>query len=143
MHELAIGIKIWHIYGFVLQDGDTIDQVMQTVVDSLVRSPIFLEPKIFILMELFYKLQYEHIDAILTSIETRFGEDEEDEDGSNSYLLCNLNPIKTACHMLMLLDLISQRYSMASLRTDQLSEDIITQARSVLDKLFFPRQMKF
>jgi len=40
----------------------------------------------------------------LISMEERFGEIE--ENGSNSYLLCNLNPIKTACHMLMLLDLI-------------------------------------
>jgi hypothetical protein len=105
MHELSMAIKIWHLYGFVLQAGNAIEQVMQAVVNSFESSPIFLEPKIFILMELFYKLQYEHIDTVLTSIELRFGEIE--EDGSNSFLLCNLNPIKTACHMLMLLDLIS------------------------------------
>ena len=39
-----------------------------------------------------------HIDAILSSLEKRFGDIE--EDGSNAYLLCNLNPIKTACHLL-------------------------------------------
>ena len=57
-------------------------------------------------------------------MEDRFGEIE--EDGSNSYLLCNLNPIKTACHMLMLLDLISERYSMTSLRTSELNDIILT-----------------
>ena len=46
-------------------------------------------------------------------------------DGSNSYLLCNLNPIKTACHMLMLLNEIQNKYSMASLRTEGLTEIII------------------
>ena len=69
------------------------------------------------------ELNYEHIDEILTSMEERFGEIE--ADGSNSYLLCNLNPIKTAVHMLMVLDYINERYSMAKLRTEKLSEIIL------------------
>ncbi len=81
------------------------------------------------------------MDKILTSMEQRFGEIE--EDGSNQYLLCNLNSIQTACHMLNLLDMIEKRYSMAKLRTGGLYEIILNQARSVLDKLFFPKQMKF
>ena len=81
-------------------------------------------------------LNYEHIDEILTSMEERFGEIE--EDGSNSYLLCNLNPIKTAVHMLMVLSYINQRYSMSALRTDGLSEIILKQGKSILDRLFFP-----
>lgn len=84
-----------------------------------------------------HQLTYEHVDAILTSMEERFGEIE--EDGSNSYLLCNLNSIQTACHMLNLLDMIENRYSMAKLRTSGLYEIILAQARSVLDRLFFPR----
>jgi len=104
MHELSMGIKIWHEYGVVLQAGSAIESVIQSVVDSFNGSPILLEPKIFLLIELFHWLRYEHIDTILSSIEERFGEIE--EDGSNSFLLCNLNPIKTACHMLMFLDII-------------------------------------
>lgn len=45
----------------------------------------------------------------------------------------------TACHFLMLLDQIEKRYSMASLRTQALYEVILKQARSVLDRLFFPK----
>ena len=65
------------------------------------------------------QLTYSHIDRILSSIEERFSEIA--EDGSNSYLLCNLNPIKTACHMLMLLDQIQSRYSVSRLRTENLA----------------------
>ena len=61
------------------------------------------------------------------------------EDMSNSFLLCNLNPIKTAVHMLQLLSQIEARYSVTSLRTQNLSETINNQARAVLDTLFFPR----
>ena len=77
----------------------------------------------------------------MSSLEDIFPEIE--ESGNNSILLCNLNPIKTACHLLMTLDLIAERYSMASLRTSSLNETIIKQARSVLDKLFIPQQLKF
>lgn len=41
------------------------------------------------------------VDEVLSSMEQSFGEAE--EDGSNYYLLCNLNPVKTAVHMLMIL----------------------------------------
>ena len=44
--------------------------------------------------------------------------------------------------MLMLLDQIGERYSMASLRTSALNEIILTQARSILDRLFFTLHMK-
>ena len=74
-------------------------------------------------------------------MEERFGEIE--EDGSNSYLLTNLNPIKTAVHMLMVLSLIDDRYSMAKQRTETLSDIILGQGKSVLDKLFFPHQIKY
>ena len=57
-------------------------------------------------------------------MEERFGEIE--EDGSNSYLICNLNPIKTAVHMLMILSQIVERYSMANLRTEALTEIILS-----------------
>ena len=69
-----------------------------------------------------YQLKYEHIDRILTSMEERFSE--VDEDGSNSFLVCNLNPIKTACHLLMLLSQIEQYFSIASKRTEELFEKI-------------------
>lgn len=68
-------------------------------------------------------LSYEHIDLVLTSLEEHFGEIA--EDGSNSYLLCNLNPILTAVSMLMLLNQIKDRYSVTELRTDNLSEIIL------------------
>lgn len=45
---------------------------------------------------------YNHVDAMLTSMEDRFGE--QAADGSDSFLLNNLNPIKTAVHFLMLLN---------------------------------------
>ena len=77
-----------------------------------------------------------NVDKILTSLEQCFGEVK--EDGSNCYLLCNLNAIQTACLLLNLLDKIEKRYSMAKLRTSGLYEVILTQARSVLDCLFFP-----
>ena len=66
-----------------------------------------------------------------------------DEDGSDSPLLHNLNPIKTAVHFLMLLSEIEQRYSMAILRTQNLAEQILNLTKSVLDRLFFPQQMSF
>lgn len=55
-------------------------------------------------------------------MEERFSEI--NEDGSNSYLLCNLNPIQTAVHMLMLLSMIEERYSVTGLRTANLGDII-------------------
>ena len=79
--------------------------------------------KIYLLMQVIDQLNYEHVDSILVSCEERLGEIA--ADGSNSYLLTNLNQIKTACHMLMLLDLINDRYSMTKLRTDTLAEILL------------------
>ena len=72
--------------------------MLDALVENFIATPFLLETKIYLLMQVIYELNYEHVDAVLTSIEERFGEIA--EDGSNSYLLCNLNPIKTACHML-------------------------------------------
>ena len=43
----------------------------------------------------------------------------------------------------MLLDKIKSKYSIASLRTEALSSIILQQAKKVLDRLFFPKQIKF
>lgn len=74
-------------------------------------------------------------------MEDRFDGDQDDV--NNLFILSNMNPIKTACHLLMLMSEFESRYSMASLRTESLYEAILSQARSVLDKLFFPKQMKW
>ena len=76
--------------------------MLDACVAAFIAGPDLLEAKIFLLMQLLYKLEYEQIDKILTSMELRLNEVE--EDGSNQYLLTNLNPIKTACHIMMLLD---------------------------------------
>ena len=54
----------------------------------------------FLIMQNFQELNYEHIDKILITMEDSLS----DADCTNSYLLNNLNSIKTACHILMLLD---------------------------------------
>jgi len=92
-------------------------------------------------MELLEDMKYEHFNAILTSLEDRYSDFA--ADGSNSLLLNNLNPIKTACHLLMLLNKIKDGYSLTKLRVDELSKKIITRARYVLDNLFFPQQMHY
>lgn len=92
------------------------------LVNSFTKSPSFLEIKTYLIVQVINDLEYEHVDGILTSMEQKFGEIE--EDGSNSYLLCNLNPIKSAVHMLMILNQIEQHYSMAVLRTKNLAEKI-------------------
>ena len=78
--------------------------MIRACVDAFVKSADLLESKIYLVMQLLNSMSYEHIDRILSSMEERFGEIA--EDGSNSYLLCNLSPIKTACHMLNLLNQI-------------------------------------
>ena len=72
-------------------------------------------------------------------MEKSFGE----FNSGSSYLLCNLNAIQTASHLLALLSEIEKRYSLAGLRTQNLSDKIGKLARSVLVKLFYPEQMKF
>ena len=92
-------------------------------------------------MELLDYMKYEQLNAILTSLEERYSMIA--KDGSNSLLLNNLNPIKTACHLLILLKRIEGRYSLTRLRTDELSDIIKKRARAVLNHLFFPLQMKY
>lgn len=82
------------------------------------KSPSLNEVKIYFITLMIRKLSFVHVDRILTMLEERFAEIA--EDGSNSYLLCNLNPIMTAVHLLNLLSLIEKRYSVTSLRTENL-----------------------
>ena len=125
----------------MLQEADNVDQVIKAVVKSFVASSSLLEPKIYLLLELLEEMKYEQLNAIITSLEDRYSSIA--KDGSNALLLNNLNPIKTACHLLILLKQIEGRYSLTKLRTAALSSIIIARARSVLDRLFFPLQMKY
>ena len=95
----------------------------------------------YFVIEVLDKLSYEQIDQLLISYENNL--EESAPDGSSYYLLCNLNPVKTACNILFLADLIGQRYPIASLRTEAISETFIGSCKTVLDKLFLPRQMKY
>lgn len=117
---------MWNQYELELIAPDCLSEVLRSLVNSFVKTPQFLEVKIFFLLRVIDEFTYEHVDKILCSIEQRFGEME--EDGSNSFLLCNLNPIKSAMHLLLLLSLIEKRYSMAVLRTENLAEIILRQA---------------
>ena len=99
---MAIALRIWHQYEEVLMSKQLINSVIDACVAAFEYVPDLLEPKIFLLMQLYFQMEYEQVDKLLTSMEQRFAEVE--EDGSNQYLLCNLNPIKTACHIMMLLD---------------------------------------
>lgn len=129
------------MYELELTSVRTIEPVLESLVKTFEGDEDLFEVKIYLLVQVRLYLTYEHVDRLLTSLEDRFGDVA--EDGSNSFLLNNLNPIKTACHMLLLLDLMDDRYPMTSLRTEQLSEIIMSQAKAVLEHLFLPRQILF
>ena len=74
-------------------------------------------------------------------MEDRFSNIE--DDGSNQYLLMNLNPILTSVYLLQLLKNFELIYSVTGLRTFKLSEIILKQAQSVLQNLFHPEIMKY
>ena len=97
--------------------------------------------KSYFLLKLIEELTYAQIDRILTVIEERYGEVE--EDGSNQFILVNLNPIQTSVHLLKILDEIDNRYSVTGLRTSKLADTINAQAQSVLERLFYPQIMKY
>ena len=86
-------------------------------------------------------LEAEHTDKILLTMEERFGDLE--EDGSNSYMICNLSPVKTAMHLLSLLAEIESRFSYSIQRTNNLSEIILEQSKAVLEGLFIPKQFRY
>lgn len=123
LNELSFTFQLWNQYKFVLTRDHSIEKVLKIIVGNFVKSAQYIEVKTYLVMEVFDHMEYKHVDEILTSMEEHFGEVE--EDGSNSYLLCNLNPVKTAMHMLMLLSNFEERYSMAVLRTQELSEVIL------------------
>ena len=125
----------------MLQEAENVGQITKAVIKSFVASSSLLEPKIYLILELVEVMKYEQLNAILSSLEDRYSSIA--KDGSNALLLNNLNPIKTACHLLILLKRIEGRYSLTKLRTAALSGIIIARARSVLDHLFFPLQMKY
>jgi len=102
--------------------ADNLDNVLEVLVSSFVSSPFYTEVKNYFLFMTINYFKYEHIDRILSSLESRFQEME--EDGSNSYLLTNLNPVKSAVHILMLLSQIEERYSVTGLRTSNLQDKI-------------------
>lgn len=139
--ELGFTFVLWSQFEVTYTDIDFMDTVLAAIVNAFVKSPKFLEVKIYLLMQVLDDLSYGHVDKLLVSMEERFSS--ADEDLSNSPILSNLNPIKTAVHMLMLLNEIEKRYSMAVLRTQNLGEQILNLTKSVLDRLFFPQQMSY
>ena len=68
-------------------------------------------------------MDYRQIDRVLTIMENRFSNIE--DDGSNQYLLVNLNPILTSAYLLTMLKGFHKRYSVTSLRTNQLNDIIL------------------
>ena len=74
-----------------------------------------MEFKMYLIIEVFYQLNYEHVDQVLNSYENNIKE--ASQDGSSYYLLCNLNPIKTVSNVLYLASLIESRYPISELRT--------------------------
>ena len=127
-------MTIWVRYGQIIRQK--VGEVIEALMLAFEKSPSLNEVKIYFITLMIRQLSYKHIDRILTILEDRFSEIA--EDGSNQYLLCNLNPILTSVHLLNLLSLIEERYSVTSLRTQNLQDTINSQARSVLEKLFFP-----
>lgn len=115
--------------------------MLLSLVNAFTHSPYMLEVKIYLIMQVLDDFSYNHIDAILTSMEDRFGD--QAADGSDSFLLNNLNPIKTAVHFLMLLNEIEKRYEMTVLRTQNLADVVLKLTKKVLDKLFFPKQINY
>ena len=99
--ELAIAYKIWLNHEDELTCPAQKDTTLDEFVDSFERSPFYLEVKIFFIMQEIHKMSTERVDKILLTLEDRFGDLE--PDGSNSYILCNLSPVKTACHIMLLL----------------------------------------
>ena len=113
--EYAFTTRIWHSFEILLTDHEMVIEVANETVSAFAKSPGQMDVKVFLLIRILHELSYAQVDQILCSMEDRFGEAQ--EDSSNSFLLCNLNAIQTACHFLYLLDKIQKRYSMAHLRT--------------------------
>ena len=90
-------------------------KVYQAIVDCFTKNTYFMEFKMYLIIEVFYQLNYEHVDQVLNSYENNIKE--ESQDGSSYYLLCNLNPIKTVSNVLYLASLIENRYPISELRT--------------------------
>jgi len=102
---------------------ENVELVIESLVFSFENSPTLICVKSFFLFLTLGHMTYKHIDRLLASMEERFQNVE--EDSSNQFLLANLNPAQTAMHLLQLLKLIEKRYSVASLRTENLAQTII------------------
>ena len=130
---------LWRRFNDIL--NNRVDEIHEAIITAFISDPYLSEIKNYFLQLIVPELKYSHIDRILTSMERRFNEME--SDGSDSYLLTNLNPIKTACILLMILHMIEKRYSVTKLRTSNLVDQLIKKAKAVLEQLFFPTQIKF
>ena len=123
--ELSIALRIWNIHNDVVNNN--VKEIHEALVFSYTKNSCLTEIKNYFLRETIHQLSYKQVDRLLTSIEERFNQNI-DEDAASNYLVTNINPIKTACHMLMLLNMIKSRYSVAGLRTEHLSEIILQTA---------------
>ena len=73
LDELSTTLKVWYHHQDLLNEKEVLDSVTQAVVDAFNRSASFLEPKIYLLMELLVELSYEQINTLLSALEERFG----------------------------------------------------------------------
>ena len=113
-NDFALGLVLFENYEVVLTtDNDDVKSIVSETVNAFVKCPYQLQVKIYLMVQLLHEFNYEHVDQVLSSMEERFNNDLLVGDATYSYLLCNMNAIQTACHLLYLLDKIENRYSMA------------------------------
>ena len=87
--ELAIAVQIWSENVDLLQEKA--DLIIESIVRAFERSATLIPIKTYIMVQVARELSYTQIDRILTSLENRFSDIE--EDAGNQYLLVNLNSV--------------------------------------------------
>ena len=135
--EYLTALRLWHDYSIVLLQNKT--KIIEALVRSFETTQFSNEVRYFFLTKFFQHMTYGDVDRIVSALEKIFGDVE--PDGSNQVLLVNLNPIKTACHLLMFFDKVGNRYSSIELRASGLYEELMNQLHEVLVNLFFPKDI--
>lgn len=114
------------------------DRIIESVLQCFEVSPFYLELKFFVLDKTLQHFEYKHVDRLLLCLEKYLTQVEPGE----SYMVTNLNPIKTSVQLLDFMGRIDGTYAITEFRINFMRDLISKHLRNILINLYYPTEIK-
>jgi hypothetical protein len=131
-----MSVNLWDLYDIVYFDNP--DHLLESLIMCFEKSAFYLELKFYILDKLLPFFKYKQVDRLLETFEKFLFKVEK----IDSYLVRNLNPIKTAVQILEFIERIQGSYSVTDFRVKHMRDILTESLRLILVNLYYPMEIK-